>query len=103
MSEADPSPLTIPLTLHPNVKSWTSNHVETFLKANKVEYQLVDEYLSAIRREEVNGRVSQHHGAKGCLLSVGLGPPIYIDFPHYPFLPSICNVLSYGHSPYLQP
>ena len=56
MSKADPSLLTIPVALPPNIRQWSSNHVQTFLKANQEEYDLSDEHISAIRKEQVNGR-----------------------------------------------
>lgn len=53
MSEAPP---TIPDTLPPNIQHWSTNDVETFLAANKNEYRLGDEHISAIQRADIDGR-----------------------------------------------
>lgn len=56
MSEANTNALVIPHILLPDISKWSSADVETFLKANKDEYQLADGHISAIRTAEVNGR-----------------------------------------------
>ena len=52
MSEA---PLTIPLTLPPDIECWSSNDVETFLGANNNRYKLKDEHISAIQKTDFDG------------------------------------------------
>ena len=50
------APPTIPLTLHPNIKHWSTNDVKTFPVANKNEYRLEDEHISAIQQADIDGR-----------------------------------------------